>query len=310
MAHQGHITSSLKTFREALADGLSSVALFANEEWLLTPLERYAANAGLTNEESLFKRLRYQVQESMARAIRYRDHGSDGCTWRTDGMKLSAQRNFAIELYDASPKEITLIGTMLDNDHLIAMLAADDMASLRNWFEKQLASFGLRGFIQRVVVPATTALGEAWASGRLEIYQEHLYTEMIKGMIRQALAEHNSDDGKPRVRAWGLMRVEGDTLYFGTANTKAVYQQLKQTPYAEYVVMNMENLSTLRVFGEVVFVDDVGLKRKILDSLPMLKNTYSGEKEKEFEVFYMRDVELNWFAFSQVTADTQEDTAE
>jgi long-subunit acyl-CoA synthetase (AMP-forming) len=123
LAHAGHVTSSLKTFREALARGLHSVTLFSNEEWILTPLARYAANAGLTKETELFEALKRQVQASMARAIRYRDtvanRGSGDL--RTSKMKLTGQRNFNIELYENGSDEMLLVGTILDNDHLIKL---------------------------------------------------------------------------------------------------------------------------------------------------------------------------------------------
>jgi long-subunit acyl-CoA synthetase (AMP-forming) len=123
LAHAGHVTSSLKTFRDALARGLRSVALFSNEEWILTPLARYAANAGLTEEKQLFESLKCQVQESMARAIRHRDQVSrrGGGNLRTSKMKLTGQRNFNIELYENGSDEMLLVGTILDNDHLIKL---------------------------------------------------------------------------------------------------------------------------------------------------------------------------------------------
>ncbi|MHC4218404.1 MAG: AMP-binding protein [Planctomycetota bacterium] len=117
----GHVTSSLKTFRDALASGLDGVKLFSNEEWLLTPLGRYAANAGLKDEEKLFQSLRHRVQEAMARAIKYRDQASTdgGAKGRT--MKLTAQRNITIELFEAGPDDVLLVGTLLDQDHLIKL---------------------------------------------------------------------------------------------------------------------------------------------------------------------------------------------
>jgi long-subunit acyl-CoA synthetase (AMP-forming) len=123
LAHAGHVTSSLKTFREALARGLRSVALFSNEEWILTPLERYAANAGMKAEEALFKSLRRQVQEAMARAIRHRDQAASGKAGKSGirTMKLIDQRTFNIELYEDGPDEMLLLGTMLDNDHLVKL---------------------------------------------------------------------------------------------------------------------------------------------------------------------------------------------
>jgi len=117
----GHVTSSLKFFRDELARGLSSVQLFSNEEWILTPLIRYASNAGMKDEEALFQSLRRQVQGSLARAIQFRRQQDQSDNSRTNPMKLTAQRNISIELYDAEADEIRLVGTMLDREHLVKL---------------------------------------------------------------------------------------------------------------------------------------------------------------------------------------------
>ncbi|NOG53705.1 MAG: AMP-binding protein [Planctomycetes bacterium] len=117
----GHVTSSLKTFRDALGGGLREVKLFSNEEWILTPLARYAANAGMQAEELLFKTLRREVQQSMARAIKYRDRQSSGDKAGGRSMKLAAQRNIGIELFESGPDDLIVVGTMLDSDHLIKL---------------------------------------------------------------------------------------------------------------------------------------------------------------------------------------------
>ena len=122
LAHADHITSSLKTFRDALARGLHSVSLFSTEEWILTPLARYAANTGLQEEAALFNGLRHQVQEAMARAIRHQEQAaSGGGDLRTSKMKLTGQRTFNIELFEDGSDEMLLVGTMLDDDHLIKL---------------------------------------------------------------------------------------------------------------------------------------------------------------------------------------------
>ncbi|MCH8924408.1 MAG: hypothetical protein IIA67_14815, partial [Planctomycetes bacterium] len=36
-------------------------------------------------------------------------------------MKLAAQRNFTIELFDAGDDNMLLVGTMLDDEHLIKL---------------------------------------------------------------------------------------------------------------------------------------------------------------------------------------------
>ncbi|HUU83327.1 MAG TPA: AMP-binding protein [Phycisphaerae bacterium] len=123
LAHSGHVTSSLKTFRDALGAGLRSVKLFSNEEWILTPLRRYAGNAGLKKEEALFGSLQREVRAAMARAIHCGDDRSGGGRMRTSIMRLTAQRNFAIEVFEGGPgeNEMVLVGTMLDSEHLIKL---------------------------------------------------------------------------------------------------------------------------------------------------------------------------------------------
>jgi long-subunit acyl-CoA synthetase (AMP-forming) len=121
LAHAGHITSSLKTFRDALAKGLRSVQLFSTEEWILTPLSRYAANVGLKEEAALFDSLKRQVQEAMAKAIHHREQQSGGGGLRTGKMKLTGQRNLNVERYENGSDEMVLIGTILDDDHLLKL---------------------------------------------------------------------------------------------------------------------------------------------------------------------------------------------
>ncbi len=72
------------------------------------------------------------------------------------------------------------------------------------------------------------------------------------------------DEGKPRVRAFALLKIEGD----------------------------------------------IETKREAIASMPMLQQMYAGEKEKEFEMFYLRDVELNWFGSSQAPEGAHEEMDE
>ena len=86
--------------------------------------------------------------------------------------------------------------------------------------------------------------------------------------------------------------------------------QLKDNLLAEWVTMDPATYTTLRILGEVVFVDDMETKREAIASIPMLQKMYAGEKAKEFEMFYLRDIELNWFGFSQAPKEAQEETDE
>jgi len=88
---------------------------------------------------------------------------------------------------------------VLDFDRLIELLRAGNAPALREWLTRQIQSLGLRAFIHQVMVPANRIVGEAWSGGDLAIYEEHLYTEMVTGLVRHSLADIPVGPGEPRV---------------------------------------------------------------------------------------------------------------
>ena len=107
----------------------------------------------------------------------------------------------------------------LDNDYFLKLLETTDTVALRDWFQKQLNALGLRAFIHKIMAPATHLLGEAWANGTLEIYQEHLYSELMKSLVRQSLLEYYRDDGEPRVM---LTTLQGEQHSLGLLMVEAL----------------------------------------------------------------------------------------
>jgi DNA-binding transcriptional MerR regulator/methylmalonyl-CoA mutase cobalamin-binding subunit len=58
---------------------------------------------------------------------------------------------------------------------------------------------GLGRFLMDTVAPLNIAIGEAWMRGRLEIFEEHLYTETLQGVLRNAIGSIPSQGQHPRV---------------------------------------------------------------------------------------------------------------
>jgi methanogenic corrinoid protein MtbC1 len=65
---------------------------------------------------------------------------------------------------------------------------------------------GLDRFVIEVVSPLIKNIGDYWADGKLEIHEEHLFTEQIKHLLRTAInsvprghAGQNEDLARPRV---------------------------------------------------------------------------------------------------------------
>ncbi|MDE3010628.1 MAG: MerR family transcriptional regulator [Pseudomonadota bacterium] len=91
--------------------------------------------------------------------------------------------------------ELPSLQAMLD------AIAAHDPQTLRRALTHARLGMGLASFINELVVPLSKAVGEAWMRGRLEIFEEHLYTELVSGVLRDAIAglAPAVESGRPRI---------------------------------------------------------------------------------------------------------------
>src|SRR3990167_5283260 len=69
------------------------------------------------------------------------------------------------------------------------LLARHDVQGLRSQLQQAFLRMGLVDFVTLLVAPLTTAVGEAWMQGRVQVFEEHLYTECLTGVLRNAIVE-------------------------------------------------------------------------------------------------------------------------
>ena len=83
----------------------------------------------------------------------------------------------------------------------IAMLQMQNHDGLRRELLNTLSQDGLLRFVTDVVAPLTTLVGDAWARGDLAVHEEHLYTECVGALMRQAIVSipKPSGGGEPAV---------------------------------------------------------------------------------------------------------------
>lgn len=81
----------------------------------------------------------------------------------------------------------------------VELLRRHDPEGLRKTLQRLLLRQGLAAFVQDTISPLNHAVGEAWARGELEVYEEHIYTEAVQWVLRDALAALNDGQGRPRV---------------------------------------------------------------------------------------------------------------
>ena len=77
------------------------------------------------------------------------------------------------------------------------------MEALRRKLSQALLMMGLKSFVIELVAPLTSLVGEAWASGQLATFEEHLYTESLTVVMRSAIfampQSNASNAGAPRI---------------------------------------------------------------------------------------------------------------
>jgi len=70
---------------------------------------------------------------------------------------------------------------------------------LRRELSMLTVKVGLARFVTDVIAPLTALVGETWARGRLAIFEEHLYTESVQGVLRNAITSIPHPGESPRV---------------------------------------------------------------------------------------------------------------
>ena len=96
-------------------------------------------------------------------------------------LRLSQGRN-------STPQKLSLEPGQ-DNDlrDFVDCVLQHDADGLRRRLNQAVVSLGHYRFITDLVAPLNGMIGDAWVRGELEIFEEHLYTECITSVLRQAI---------------------------------------------------------------------------------------------------------------------------
>ena len=81
----------------------------------------------------------------------------------------------------------------------LALIKQHDADAFTQAMQQRLARLGLQTFVQDIVAPLTTRVGQAWQEGFFEVFEEHLFTELTERVLRQAIATLPRNGGSPRV---------------------------------------------------------------------------------------------------------------
>jgi MerR family transcriptional regulator, light-induced transcriptional regulator len=110
---------------------------------------------------------------------------------------------------------------LLDVAAGLVALRTGGAEALRHWLTQGLARTGLASFVIEGVAPLTVAVGEAWVAGSIAVYEEHLYSEALQSVLRNALVPFQAGL-EPRAPRLLLTTVPGEAHGLGLLMAEAL----------------------------------------------------------------------------------------
>ena len=86
-----------------------------------------------------------------------------------------------------------------DLQRFIDIVKSHDVELLRKSLSQATLKLGLERFVMDVAAPLNRMVGDAWARGYFEVFEEHLYTESMQVILRNAISTIPTPGQRPRV---------------------------------------------------------------------------------------------------------------
>lgn len=109
--------------------------------------------------------------------------------------KLAGLDEAALRGMAAGPAERASKGDTADLDaqrpdlcEYVALCKTHDVEALRTQLMQRLLKLGMHRFVNEVLAPLNALVGERWAIGELAVFEEHLYTESVQAVMRNAIS--------------------------------------------------------------------------------------------------------------------------
>lgn len=111
--------------------------------------------------------------------------------------KLMTLPEDALQLLTAEKSEICPAPQDEKVSAILRLIEQHDLPLLQLSLQQALAEQGLKHFITEILAPLINAVGQAWEIGRLNVFEEHLFSEQALRLMRQALAPLHDNRGSP-----------------------------------------------------------------------------------------------------------------
>ena len=135
------------------------------------------------------------------------------------GLDIDELQQLA-EVSNAGTRTAATLKGSEDLQELLEMIKRHDVEGFRRAMSQVVLRIGIQRFVSEIVAPLTAMVGDAWARGYLEIFEEHLFTESIQILLRNAINTIPVPGSRPRVL---LTTLPGELHGLGLLMAEAVF---------------------------------------------------------------------------------------
>jgi uncharacterized pyridoxamine 5'-phosphate oxidase family protein len=100
-----------------------------------------------------------------------------------------------------------------------------------------------------------------------------------------------AQDNKPHVRHMMLYRADEDGIIFNTGENKDVRRQLQANPQVELCFYSPDQQLQIRIEGTVEVLEDIELKKQVVEDFPFLKEWVDREGYEVLIVYCLKPKE-------------------
>jgi len=115
------------------------------------------------------------------------------------GLPLEALHSLASEAMPAPRSVAHASAPREDLQRFVELVKTHRVEDLRKALSQSALRLGLERFVAEVCAPLNRRVGEAWARGYFEVFEEHLYTESMQVVLRNAISNIPQPGRRPRV---------------------------------------------------------------------------------------------------------------
>jgi MerR family transcriptional regulator, light-induced transcriptional regulator len=100
---------------------------------------------------------------------------------------------------DSRPTETVAAAGTVDETAFLQLVRLHRHQELRATLHQMLLKQGLQRFASETVSSLNVAIGQAWMRGEVDVPEEHLYSEQVQNVLRNAISSQPDASSRPRV---------------------------------------------------------------------------------------------------------------